>query len=375
MVLPDTVASVRLADVLSSCVTAMGGGSNPLHLSPVSKAAVLVVDGLGAHNLEYRRGHARWLTGAWRTRGIVADSGFPSTTASALTSLTTGQNPGSHGLVGYTLRDPDSGALVNHLKDWGEGIRLDEWQRSPTLFETVAARGIPAVAMGEHRFVGSDFTQAVWRGAQFVGTGSLEEQFETLRAMWDEHDSGLAYLYWPALDRTGHSSGVESEAWTRRLEDLDQMLRALDSLVHDDEGFVITADHGMVDVPESNKMMVREDSALLHGVSAWGGEPRVPQLYVDSPSAQADLVAAWKETVGDTAVVMTRDQVIDEGYFGDVADEVRPRIGDILVVAVEDCAFYRTEVASVQSQKMVGQHGSITAQEREVPVIPLGAWR
>jgi predicted AlkP superfamily pyrophosphatase or phosphodiesterase len=73
----------------------MSGEDNPVGLAPVSKAAVFLVDGLGAQNLEARRGHARWLTEKWRTRGIVGDSGFPSTTASALTSLTTGVHPGS----------------------------------------------------------------------------------------------------------------------------------------------------------------------------------------------------------------------------------------------------------------------------------------
>ena len=89
MVLPTTVATVRLADVFTSCGAALRGEDNPLGLAPVSKAAVLLVDGMGAQNLEARRGHARWLTEKWRKRTLIGDSGFPSTTASALTSLTT----------------------------------------------------------------------------------------------------------------------------------------------------------------------------------------------------------------------------------------------------------------------------------------------
>ncbi|MGB1101560.1 MAG: alkaline phosphatase family protein, partial [Pontimonas sp.] len=118
MVLPGTEATVRLADVLTSCWSALRAEDNPLSLAPVSKAAVLVVDGMGAHNLRARKGHARWLSENWSRRGIVGDSGFPSTTASALASLTTGCGPGEHGIVGYTVRDPRSGALINHLKEW-----------------------------------------------------------------------------------------------------------------------------------------------------------------------------------------------------------------------------------------------------------------
>ncbi len=374
MVLPPTSATVRLADVMRSCLHALGAEDNALGLAPVSKAAVVLIDGLGAANLEFRRGHARWLTAAWRHRGLIADSGFPSTTASALASLTTGKEPGEHGIVGYTVRDPDSGVVINHLKDWEPHVDPDRWQRSRTLFEIAAEDGIPSLSFGERRFAGTGFTRAVWRGARFVGTESLEEQFAGLREFFDSHDRALAYLYWPALDRTGHSSGVESEAWIRRLEDLDQTLRQLDAVVHSDEGIIITADHGMVDVPDEAKLFVPESSSLLHGVSAWAGEPRVAQLYLETPEALPDVSAAWQETIGERGIVFSRDEAIDLGMLGVVDDEVRARIGDILVCATGEIAFYRQEKASPQSMRMLGQHGSITPKEREVPVIPLGAW-
>jgi hypothetical protein len=374
MVLPPTVATVRLAEVLTSCWSAVQGHDNPLGLSPVSKAAVLVIDGMGAQNLEMRRGHARWLTEKWRKRGLVADSGFPSTTAAALASLTTGTSPGEHGIVGYTVRDPESGALINHLKEWEPHVQPATWQRSPTVFERAQSEGVPSLSMGERRFAGTDFTKAVWRGATFVGTDGLEDQLRQLREFFDTHDRGLAYLYWPALDRTGHSSGVESEAWIRRLEDLDATLRRLDGLLHNDEGLVITADHGMVDVRDSQKLMVPEGSALLHSVVAWGGEPRVAQLYLDTPDATVDVSQAWQDTLGGDAHILSRDEAIDQGLFGEVASDVRHRIGDVLVLALAERAFYRPAFASPQSMNMVGQHGSVSAREREVPVIPWGAW-
>lgn len=352
----------------------MQGEDNPLSLTPTAKAAVVLVDGLGAHNLEDRRGHARWLTEKWRQRSIVGDSGFPSTTASALASLTTGQAPGEHGIVGYTVRDPSSRVLINHLKDWEPHVDPARWQRCETIFEKAQAAGVPSLSMGERRFAGTGFTHAVWRGATFVGTDSLDEQFAHLRNFFDENDRAVAYLYWPALDRTAHSSGVGSDAWIRRLEDLDQELRKLDSILGSDEGVVVTADHGMVDVPDERKLMVTENSALLHSVKAWGGEPRVAQLYVDTPDATEDVATRWRESLGDDALVVTRTQALEQGLFGPVSPEVVPRIGDVLVMALTDRAFYRSELASVQSMRMVGQHGSVTATEREIPVIPLGAW-
>lgn len=374
MVLVQASTPLRLADVLESCYQAVLGRDNVLDVSPVTKAAVLVVDGLGAANLRDRKGHARWLHGRWSARDLVADSGFPSTTASALTSLTTGVGAGQHGIVGYTVRDPRSGELINHLKDWAPHVDPATWQLKPTIFEKAATRGIPSLALGEPRFAGSDFTKAVWRGAEFLGVRSLEEQATAMRDFFDAHDHGLAYLYWPALDRTGHSQGVASDSWIHRLEELDASLQALSAVLRDDEGLIITADHGMLDVPQEHKLIIAEGSPLLANVAAWGGEPRVPQLYLDNPDALVDVHAAWHEGLGGAAKVMTREQLVDEGWLGPLADGVLERVGDITVACIESVVAYRESTASVMSMAMVGQHGSLTAREREIPVIPIGAW-
>ena len=374
MVLASNPQGLRLADVLSSCLAAIQGGDNPLGLTPVRKAAVLVVDGLGAHNLRQRSGHARWLTQQWAGKNMVADSGYPSTTASALTTLTTGELAGAHGIVGYTVLDPESKKLINHLKDWAPVVDPETWQRHPTLFEKAAQQSIPSLALGEQRFAGSDFTKAVWRGAQFVGVRGLVPQGELMREFFDSHDQALAYLYWPALDRTGHSQGVESDAWTHRLEELDQGLEEISRLLKPDEGLVITADHGMVDVPHANKIMAHEGSPLLAGVSAWGGEPRVPQLYLNDSGALADLTGAWTEALAGRGRVITREQIMDEAWLGPVSKEVALRVGDLSVVCEGPIAAYDSMTASPASQAMIGQHGSVTPQEREIPLILAGAF-
>lgn len=374
MVLVPASTPLRLADVLSSCHSALSGGDNPLGLHGVTKAAVLVVDGLGAANLRARAGHARWLNQAWGARSLIADSGFPSTTASALASLTTGVGPGLHGIVGYTVKDPASGALINHLKDWSPHVDPATWQRQRTIFERAADEGIASLALGEPRFAGTDFTKAVWRGAQFQGVRGLAEQGQAMREFFDTHDRALVYLYWPALDRTGHSQGVNSDSWIHRLEELDAAVEALSALLRADEGLVVTADHGMMDVPQEHRLIIAEGSPLLDHVVAWGGEPRVPQLYVDSPDAVSDVQARWAEDLGAAARVMTRAQVLDEGWLGPVAEGVIERLGDVTIACIDSLVAYRESTASPTSMAMVGQHGSLTATEREIPVIPLGAW-
>ena len=374
MVLVESSAQLRLADVLVSCWRAVSGQPNPLGLSTVSKAAVLVVDGMGAHNLRAHSGHARFLSQAWRQRDLVADSGFPSTTASALTALTTGQLAGIHGIAGYTLRDPVSGNVINHLKEWRPSVDPDTWQRSHTIFEAASSAGVPSLALGEPRFHGSDFTEATWRGARFEGVLTLADQARQMRKFFDHHERGLVYLYWPALDRTGHSSGVNSESWIHRLEELDRAVQELSGVLKHDEGLVVTSDHGMVDIPDENKFIVEEDSPLLAGLQAWAGEPRAPHLYFESADRALIAKALWQEALGEKARVLTRQELVDSQWLGDVHPDVALRLGDLVIVCVGDIVIYRRSQSSPMSLAMRGQHGSITALERDIPVIPLGAW-
>src|SRR5690606_10660036 len=67
--LSDTAAS--LADVLGDSLAAIIGEPTKLGLAGVDRAAVLLIDGLGADNLRSRSGHARTLSGAMHSKSSV----------------------------------------------------------------------------------------------------------------------------------------------------------------------------------------------------------------------------------------------------------------------------------------------------------------
>ena len=51
------------------------------------------------------------------------------------------------------------------------------------------------------------------------------------------------------------------------------------------------------------------------------------------------------------------------------ASPSRARIGDVLILARETIAFYDLRRVRAQAMDVVGQHGSITKAEREVPLL------
>ena len=342
----------------------MRGEQNPLQLPPVAGAVVLLIDGLGAAQLGQRPGHARTLAGA---PGGSLDAGFPSTTAVALASLTTGVLPGEHGMVGYDAFVPGTG-VRNQLRDWGGGMDPATWQRAPTILEQQ-----PSVVIGEPKHAISGFTQAVLRGGEFRGGRTMADRFALARQAALERT--LVYLYVPELDRSGHDHGWQSDAWLDALERLDGHVRELVAALPRDVGLIATADHGMVDVDASGHLIVPPE--LLASIAHVAGEPRCLQLHL-SPEARAEgetadaLAHVWRAWLGDAAWVATRAQVIDSGWLGAVHPEVAPRLGDVFVAARGRRALYLAE--DDKGRGMVGQHGSLTPDELRVPLRRFGAF-
>ncbi|MFM2719105.1 alkaline phosphatase family protein [Microbacterium mcarthurae (nom. nud.)] len=360
-----------LTGVVTEAIAALEARSE--WFAPARSAVVFVVDGLGAHNLAERRGHARFLASAGSRRD-TARTVFPSTTAAALTSLLTGTDPGEHGIVGYRTRIPGTQIASNQLHGWEtDGLDPRVWQRSRPLFEIEAERGRPCFVVSRPEYTGTGFTAATLRGAEFVSASDVRERAAIAADLAARHPGALIYLYAPDLDSAGHRDGWESDRWIDALERVDTAARDLAGAIDRGTGVLVTADHGMVDVPAHRHVLLTDDDPLVDGVDLIGGEPRMLHLY--TADGERDAVAArWREREHSRAWVMTRHEAIGAGLFGTVAADVRDRIGDVIVAARGRFAYYDDREADKRPQRMVGQHGSLTDEERTVPLVRLGAF-
>jgi hypothetical protein len=366
-------SAVRLADVLTSSLASLQARENPLGLAPTAKTVVVLADGLGAGNLRARAGHARFLTGNLGKADVV-DGVFPATTAAGIASLTTGAAPGTHGLVGYRVLDAANDRVVNQLTGWDEDMDPLTWQNQPTVFERAEAAGIPSFAVGPKRFTGSGFSRAVLRGATYVPAETMSARFDAARGLFDGNPRALIYLYVPELDINAHAHGWESDRWLAQLEELDAETARFARGLRADEGVLLTADHGIVDVPAAKQVLFDTVPELVAGVRHIGGDPRCLQLYTE-PDVDVDaLAAAWRNVEGERAWIFTRAEAIGQGLFGAVRDEANARIGDVLVAARKLIAYYDSREPNQTARNMVGQHGSLTDEELRVPVIRLGAY-
>jgi hypothetical protein len=337
-------------------------------LRPARSAVVVLVDGLGANALSARAGHARWLV-ATKKR---LRSGFPTTTAAALSTLTTGRSPGTHGVVGYSGWEPAGERVINLLSGWDHEVPPG-WLLTPTLFTRAAEVGVDPVVVGPTRYRSSGMTANVLGGARYVAADTIPQRVDAAVA---ETASGrsLVYLYVPELDSIGHKRGWESDRWTAALELLDGELARLESRAASDVGVLVTADHGVLDVPAEANIAI--DPELLADVVGVAGDPRCRQLTVAPGTDVPALVDAWRARYGKRAYVASRAEAVAAGWFGAVDDRVLPRIGDVVVVARGSWAFNddRALAPDEVPGRMIGQHGAMTDDETLVPLRLAGAF-
>lgn len=357
-----------LGDLLPAVASALGVeagfGASSLALPPAPAYVVLLVDGLGRELVEEHPDDAPYLH-SLLAGSPAATAGVPSTTATSLTSLGTALTPGEHGLVGFTSRIPGTNHLLNALM-WDRSVDPLEWQPHATAFARLAAAGVHTTVVSKREFRQSGLTQAGQRGADYVGADRAGERLVAVASAAARRPS-VTYVYDGDLDWTGHRYGVASPQWRAQLAATDTACEQLREHLDPAVRLVVVADHGMVDCPFEGRLDVDDHPELRDGLALLGGEARFRHLYCDG-GAVADVLATWREVLGDRALVLARDEAIGRGWFGQVAPAVRPRLGDV-VVAARDAFAVMSASAFRYEARLVGLHGSLTPREMRIPVL------
>jgi hypothetical protein len=367
-----------LSDVAPGVLNALGvpGSSDPLRLAAgplhgVRSAAILLIDGLGFHLLPVAARYAPTLAAllAGEVAGTTVRSittGFPTTTPTSLTSLGTGAAPGGHGVVGFSVNVPGTDRVLNHIR-WDDDPDPFQWQPLPTQFERAQAAGLSTVVVSRPEYEGSGLTTSAFRGGLYKAAADTDEVADAmLRGLVNGRT--LVYGYYPDVDTLGHEYGVGSPHWRYAVLSVDRLLTRLITGLPPTAGLVITADHGQINVPADRRFDIDTDPRLRDGVRVVAGEPRVRYVHT-RPGATADVIATWRGVLGEAAWVVSREEAVAAGWFGDVPEAHLLRIGEVVVACNEDYVIQASLTSLPRLNDMIAFHGSATETEMRVPLI------
>jgi hypothetical protein len=331
------------------------------------QVVLLVLDGLGWEQLAASGHLAPTLAGA---DGGPISSVAPTTTATALTSITTGLPPARHGVVGYRVRVD----LDGHPGGPGEVLNVLRWRTprgdarrvvSPLQFQpNPAFRGRPAPAVTRSEFASTGFTAAHLTGARLVGWSVPSAIVVAVRRLLAAGED-FVYVYYDGLDKVAHEHGL-GEFYQQELRAVDALVADLATVLVPGAVLAVTSDHGQVEVGAAVRL---PDPALFDMVELFSGEGRFRWMHVRAGSLD-DAVVAAREAHGHEAWVRTRRQMEDDGWFGgELEPDVARRLGDVALVAHAPVAFL--DPADTGETRLMARHGSLTGAEVNVPFVAL----
>lgn len=362
-VLPD-YRGPNLSRVVPGCLIDRPGHRPewfPHDLAQADNILLLLVDGLGFDQFQSHLEHAPHLA---TFRGSSITTVAPSTTATALTSLTTGATPLEHGIIGYRMAM--DGVVMNTLR-WGSDRADMRKMHPPDRVQPVPPFvGISVPVLSRKELESSAFTHAHLRGSVPLGWRAMSSIVEQARKLFESGES-FVYAYYDGLDKIAHERGF-GPYYEAELRVIDWLVGELLESLPSGTTIAVTADHGQVAV---GPRLISLPEEILQVVDFQSGEGRFRWLHARRGRVD-DLTAMAEEHFGHFAWVRTRERILDEEWFGSRGtsahgEEAIRRMGDVALVPFEDVSF--DDPADSGPFPLECRHGSLTRAEMLVPLI------
>lgn len=327
----------------------------PDWIARVAPVVVVLIDGLGWQM--YQR-FAALLPALGEFEGGPITTVVPSTTATALPSLTTGRTPGEHGMFGDRMR---VGGRMLSVLQWtvpdGEPPAPATVQRHAPF----GGRVVPVISLA--KFAGTGFSQAHLRGASFLG---YETTDELVARVGESLGAGarLVFAYLPHVDRSAHERGMEHGEFEQAVTTAGHAVRRIRHSVPASGAVIVTADHGHVAVDPGARI---DMTPLQPLVSAMSGSSRLRYLHA-RPGAAPELLVAARQLVGDHAWIHDRGSLVASGWLGpSTAALTTGRLGDVILAARGEATLI--DRSEERLNRLLTMHGSVTAAEMLVPLL------
>ncbi len=334
--LTGTASSERLAAELGSLIP------------DASTYVLFLFDGLGAAQV---RAHGGELAEAMEA---TLDAPFPSTTTVALSSVATGLEPRSHGIIGHHMWWPSVAAVVNVLK-WmypGAGpVDVDTTAvlPSPNLWERLRDAGLEPITVQPSAFESSPLTRMLYRGCRVEPVATEWEMAEATVQLAAE-PGRLIFTYLPHVDIAAHIAGRGSETHRAAVDAAAHSWSSIAQRLPGHATMVGSADHGHIDYRHDQKTYVERTPG-----SEFFGDPRALYVRGDGEQIAAAVGGRWTP----------KEELITWLGAGPDHPDLDARLPDGVILAPPE----RLLIPSNMDRRLIGYHGGFEDDERTIPLL------
>lgn len=386
---PGTIT--RLLDVpdfgkppLDDVITSVLGG-------PYEKVVLLLVDALGNNLLERMMSpEYDLLWGRYFDQAVFSPitSICPSTTASALTTLWTGEGPAAHGIIGYEMWAREYGMVINNILHSAASARGDMGGLSRSGFDPHAFVENPL--LGTHLYQhGVKPTTFIHYTIAHSGLSVMQMKDVNVCAFVDEADLFVSladhvnrrhgikeyiYVYYSDVDSLMHRYTGDDERVSLQFSSFSSLvekafLKKLSSTVAQDTLLILTADHGSKNTPKDPQYELSNHPDLVDClVMQPTCENRLAFLFI-KPGKVQTVWDYFARTWPEDFTLIDPDTALESGLFGagPFMENSRERLGDLIAVARGDAYLWWASKPNL----MTGRHGGLSYEEMLVPFYAL----
>lgn len=361
------------------------------------KVVFLFLDAFGWNQFSYFRNRRHRVVNKLAERGQVhkITSQFPSTTAACVTTFSTGEVVGKHGVFEWQYYEPEVDAVIIPLlfsyagekkRDTLRDAYIDPRDILPT--DTLAMKlkeaGIHTHSFVPREYISTPYNQVLTQGAKVTGYRTVAGGLSNMKRAIDRAQGPtLFHFYVPFIDGNAHEYGPFDY---RTLAEADATLLLIDRfLLHplrgrEDVLLIISADHGQIRVdpqetfylnlqPEFQELRCYLRANRKGHLLTPGGSPRDAFLYVrDEYVGRAQNLL--RKMLGGRADVFRIEQLIEAGLFGvkEPSDDFMKRVGNLVILPRGAGTVWWYEKKKFEVT-MHGLHGGLSRDEMEIPLI------
>lgn len=358
------------------------------------KVVLLLVDGLG-FDVWMRNSNDGGAIGALGRNGSVAPitAVFPSTTAAALSTLSTGLTPQEHGLLEWVLYMEEIDATIETLPFRPVGVRGHDLMLAAgadpkvlldaeTTYERLAREGVASYTLLEDDIADSAYSKLVNRGSTTVGYSGMLGMLDTMAKTIEKvRGSTLVYAYYGGLDSAAHDQGPDSPMAATELTILSAALngmlfRKLSSKAAEDTLFILASDHGQVQIEPERTTYLNGDRTLMSALRKGRdgkvippvGGPRDLFLHVKDERVE-EVRRHLERSLAGRAAVTTTMEAQEQGIFGsgEAGERFLKRAGSLMVLPKGSETVWYEHVPG-RRMEMRGIHGGLSEKEMLVPL-------
>ena len=339
----------------------------PKELKESKNVVLFVIDGFG---YDFIKKH---VPGGFFQENLhdVITTVFPSTTAAAITTFKTGVPPQQHGLTSWIMHFKELGTLglpLPYVCRQGGRLRVPPQYFLPeNLFDKLKTK---TLIITKKDFKDKPYNKATTGKSTELYYESFEGMFLQLRKAinWSNRRKFI-YCYWPLLDTFSHHFGKDSVEVKIHVRSLQKRIKSFMEKT-ENTVMIITADHGHMDTTPKNTIILNEHPKLMECLTLPAcGEPRALFCYV-RPSKDKQFRDYVKKKFSNYCTLVKGEDLIKKKYFGLGKPHPRltDRVGDYVLLAKKNYTF-RDLLVNEEFRPMIGNHGGLSKEEMEVPLI------